>query len=257
MVTGAAPLRLRVQFTKEDTARYLSHSEYSRTLMISARRASLPLEYAGYRMSRMKISLSPPLPIGITSECELMDFGLSSYVPAAEAQRLLREALPGGIGVVGCRLLAADARPVGKLIDTACFRVRLLSDARTEGDLRGAVERFLEKSSISYERVQPRRTRIVDLRGGVHKLAFDEKKTGDEDGICLVMTLDDGISGTIKPWEVIEVLARMAMIPKEIWNKAQVHRTGLFARRADRLLSPMEIGGRGAPAGGGNREARY
>ncbi|MHB8893904.1 MAG: TIGR03936 family radical SAM-associated protein [Candidatus Geothermincolia bacterium] len=255
--TLTGQLRLRVQFTKEGRARYLSHSEYTRTLMIAARRAGLPLEYAGQNMSRMKVSLSPPLPIGITSECEFMDFSLTSYVPAAEAQRLLEGALPEGIRAVQARLMGTDARPVGKTIDTAAFAVELPAEGASEGEMSRAVKEFLEKETIPYERVQPRRTRVVDVRAGVHRLELaraDEKIDG---GQSLTMALDDGIAGTTKPWEVIEVLAEMASVPRETWERATVHRTGLFARRGDRMVSPMDLGRRTAAAGRGTRGGKY
>jgi len=250
-------LRLRVQFTKEGRARYLSHSEYSRTLMIAARRAGLPLEYAGQKMSRMRVSMSPPLPIGITSGCEFMDFSLTAYVPAAEAQRLLGEALPEGIGVVGARLMGSDARPVGKVIDTAAFTARFPACGCLEGDMARAVKEFLGRESIQYERVQPRRTRIVDIRAGVHILEQQEEGTSPEYGPRLLMALDDGIAGTTKPWEVIEVLAGMVPMPREIWESASVHRTGLFARRGDRLVSPMDLSRRSSPAGRGTTGGKY
>jgi radical SAM-linked protein len=252
---AAQPLRMRVQFTKEGRARYLSHSEYARTLMISARRAGLPLEYAGQNMSRMKVSLSPPLPIGITSACEYVDFNLTAYVSAAEAQSLLSDALPPGIRALQCRLLGADARPVGKLIDTAVFCVDISSCTASEGDWRAAVERFLEKTSVPYLRVQPRRTRTVDLRSGVHGISLEEG--GEAEGVRMVLTLDDGIAGTIKPWEVTEVLAGLAEVPREVWEQAQIQRTGLFARRGERLVSPMEMDKRKAPAGRGTWGGKY
>lgn len=250
-------LRLRVRFTKERKARYLSHSEYTRTLMIAARRAGLPLEYAGQKLSRMKVSLSPPLPIGITSECEYIDFSLTSYVPATEAQRLLGEALPQGIRVVDARLMGGDARPVGKVIDTAVFTAWFPAEAAAEGDFGGAVKDFLEKDSIPYERVQPRRTRVVDIRAGVHGLDLEPDDAATDSGPRVVMTLDDGIAGTTKPWEVIEVLAGMASVPGDVWERVTVKRTGLFARRADRLVSPMDLGRRSTPAGRGARGGRY
>lgn len=251
---AAGPLRLRVQFTKEGQARFLSHSEYSRTLMISARRAGLPLEYGGARDSRIKVSLSPPLPIGITSECELVDFSLVSYVPAAEAQDLLSKALPEGIRAVKCRLMGHDAKPVGKVIDTAVFTAAFPPLPGSEGALTDAVERFRGMDSLPYERVQPRRTRIVDIRKGVHALELSEDAGGSS---SLEMTVDDGIAGTIKPWEVIEVVSGLAEIPRELWEKAAVQRTGLFARRAGRLVSPMDIGARKSAAGKGARGGTY
>ena len=49
--------------------------------MLAARRSGLPL-------AKCKIS-SSRLPIGVTSDCELADLFLESYVPATEAARLV------------------------------------------------------------------------------------------------------------------------------------------------------------------------
>jgi radical SAM-linked protein len=247
-------LRLRVQFSKQGQARFLSHSEFSRTLMISARRAGLPLEYAGAKMARMKISLSPPLPIGITSDGELVDFNLTGYVPAAEACALLEKAMPEGITPVRCRLMGADTKPVGRVIDTAVFTATFPASVGG-GELADAVERFCEMSTLPYERVQPRRTRTVDIRGGVHDL--QALSAGAEGRVALKMTVDDGIAGTIKPWEVVEVVAGLAGISREVWQEAEVNRAGLFARRGDRLVSPMDTGARRSGAAGGPRGVRY
>lgn len=237
------PLRLRVQLAKEGPARFLSHSEFQRALIYAARRAGLPLDYAGKHRSRVKISLSPPIPIGVTSEGEIVDFQLTGYVSPAEAQRAMNEALPEGMSVVGSRVMGVDERPVGKTIDTATYRVSL-----PDGDLRGswerAVEEFMDRQSIEYERVQPRRTRSVELRPGVHRLEVAGEETAGDGSVRIEMTLDDGTRGTVKPWEVVEVLAGFAGIPRETWESARVHRTGLYSMRGDRLVSPMKVGGR-------------
>ena len=253
MCAADSPLRLRVQLTKQGQARYLSHSEYARTLMISARRAGLPLEYAGTNMSRMKVSLSPPLPIGVTSDCELVDFNLTSYVPAAEACDLLGKATPDGIAPAKCRLMGPEAKPVGKVIDTAVFAAAF-PETVGGGELEDAVERFSEMSTLPYQRVQPRRTRTVDIRAGVHGLEV----VGQTEGrVSLKMTVDDGIAGTIKPWEVVEVISGMAGIGREVWQQAEVNRTGLFSRRGDRLISPMDAGAGRSGAGRGARGVSY
>ena len=234
------PLRLRVQFAKRGMARYVSHSEFSRTLMLSARRAGLPLRYSGKYRPRMKLSLSPPLPIGVTSDCELVDFFLEQYVSPAEAEQALGRSLPEGIDVVRCRLMGSDAKPVGKLIDTAAYRVQLPSGAGNEGDWKRAVEVFLSKEVVSLERVQPRRTRVVDLRPGVHTLEARSGASGS--GVELFMVLDDGTHGTVKPLEVLTVLADSAGVPAGSWQDVLVHREALFVRRGGRLVSPMELG---------------
>ncbi len=253
-MTAPEGLRLRVQLTKKDRARYLSHSEFSRTIMFAARRAGLPLGYAGRFRARIKLSLSPPIPIGVTSECELVDFELSGYVSPAEARQSLSDSLTEGIEIVECRLMAAGEKPVGKLIDTATYVADVPLGSRTRADWERAASEFLERASVEYVRVQPRRTRTVDLRPGVHRLEVAEE-AAEEGTAKLHMTLDDGTRGTIKPWEVIEVLAGAAGSPEDAWRGARVNRQGLFARRGDRLVSPMEIGGRkpAVPRRGGRR----
>ncbi|MCJ7652171.1 MAG: TIGR03936 family radical SAM-associated protein [Actinobacteria bacterium] len=239
------PLRLRVQLAKRGKARYVSHVEFSRTLVMAARRAGLPLQYAGKYRPRMRISLSPPLPIGVTSECELVDYFLEQYVSPAEAKVALEKSLPAGIDVVRCRLMGSSAKPVGKLIDTAAYRVELPPDAGLEGDWRKAVEVFLGMEVVSMERVQPRRTRVVDLRPGVHRLEVELGGRGE--GVGFLMVLDDGTRGTVKPLEVLKVLAGLAGAPEDSFQKARVHREGLLVRRGERLVSPLELG-KGKPA---------
>jgi radical SAM-linked protein len=239
------PLRLRVQVVKEGPARYLSHAEFSRALMFAARRSGLPLEYAGKFRARMKISLSPPIPIGVSSECELVDFQLNGYVPPADAQQALDGSLPAGLRVARCRLMGAEERPVGKLVDTASYLVSLPGEAGSRADWERAAAEFMAEDSVDFERVQPRRTRVIDLRPGVHALEVKEGEGSGADGpVVLAMELDDGTRGTIKPWEVVEVLAGTAGVPRERWRLARVHRNGLFTRIGDRLVSPMELGKR-------------
>jgi radical SAM-linked protein len=244
------PLRLRIRLTKRGPARFLSHAEYSRAIMFAARRSGLPLEYAGRHRPRLKVSLSPPLPIGVKSEGELVDLSLAGYVSAAEAERALSQVLLPGIEVVDARLMSGSERAVGKVIDTATYRVSLPRGAGTPRAWKEAAAEFMSRDSVEFTRVQPRRTRIVDLRKGLHRLDVEELEGG---GIALAITLDDGVSGTVKPWEVIEVLGGMAGVTMEELKASDVTREGLFARRGDRLVSPMDMGRRGPAAPRGRR----
>jgi len=233
------PLRLRVQLTKRGRMRYLSHAEYSRTLMLAARRAGLPLQYAGMNSQRMKVSLSPPLAIGVTSECEFVDYFLSDYVSPGEAAQVLGRSLPPGIEVVSCRLMGSGAKSVGKLIDTAEYTVTLPFQAGFEGDWGKAVQEFMRKDTVNFERVQPRRTRVVNLRPGVHRL--EVVGTDPEGSVRIQMVLDDGTRGTVKPSEVVQVLAESVKAPAGYREGCRVNREGLYVRRGDRLVSPLEL----------------
>lgn len=242
------PLRLRVQLTRRGRMRFLSHTEYWRTVMMAARRSGLPLAYTeGYR-PRMRLSLSPPLPIGVTSDCELMDLFLDSYLPAAEAEKVLATSLPEGIEVVSARLMDPDARSVGKVIDTASYRAELPGGSGGEAEWSHAAVEFLACDMVPFERVQPRRTRVVDLRAGVHALEVQRPVPGE--AIQVYMVVDDGTRGTIKPREVISALAERAGATGDVARRAVLNRECLYTRKGDRLLSPMEQGRRRPAARG-------
>lgn len=235
------PVRLRVKLARHGRIRFLSHTEYWRTVMLAARRSGLPLAYTEGHRPRMKISLSPPLPIGVTSDCELADIFLESYVPATEAARLLAAVLPPGMEVAACRLMGSDAKSVGKLIDTAAYRVELSADCGEDARWSNAVAEFLSLEVVGFERVQPRRTRVVNLRAGVHSLEVKRPPGGP---LEVHMVVDDGTRGTIKPREVVSDLAERAGAPDGVLEKAIVNRECLYLRRGDRLVSLMDQGKR-------------
>jgi hypothetical protein len=131
---------------------------------------------------------------------------------------------------------------VGKLIDTASYLVTLPANAGTREVWERAVDDFLRSDVVDFERVQPRRTRVINLRPGVHHLVVAQAEKDER--VTLSMELDDGTRGTVKAWEIIEVVAGLAGVPRETWERADVHRSGLFTRRGDRLVSPMELGKR-------------
>ena len=250
-MNGGARLRLRVQLTRMGKMRFLSHTEYWRTFMLAARRSGLPLACTGDYRPRLKISLSPPLPIGVTSGCELVDLTLTSYVPPAEAARMLGEALPHGMEVAACRLVADDAKPVGKVIDTAEYVAVITSGATRAPEWSRAAETFLQEDSVEFERVQPRRTRVVDLRPGVHGIEVSE--TGETGSVRIAMRVDDGTRGTVKPREVLSVLRDYAGAEAGVAECAVIHRESLLTRRGERFISPMEVDRR-KPVARGRRE---
>lgn len=233
------PLRLRLQLAKKDRIRFLSHAEFMRALMMAAKRSKLPVIYGGKHRQKMKISFSPPLPIGFTSDCELVDIMISDYVSPADAQESMSGMLPEGIDVKRCRLMGSESKPVGKLIDTAAYIVEFPETSGCEEDWRKAAGRFLDEKIINIERIQPRRTRIINIRDGVHSLDF--RRSGEGGGVELYCVLDDGVGGTVKPKEVIKVLCELAGVDKDPEGFTGFNRVGLYMRKGEKLISPMEV----------------
>ena len=72
--------RLRLTFARGDEAKELSHLEVMRALEQAMREAGLPLVYSEGRRSTAQISIAAPLPVSVTSSCDLADVFLSQRV---------------------------------------------------------------------------------------------------------------------------------------------------------------------------------
>ena len=234
---------LRLKFAKMDRLKFISHNELMRTLEKGARRAKLPLFCTKGFRPRVKVSFSPPLPIGVESRSEFVDFFLEEYVSPRQAEIDLNGALPKGLDVLEAKILGEGVKPVGKVIDAAEYSIRL-RDIPDKRQLSKAVKRYMEVTSIVYERIQHRRSRTVDLREGTYKLEMLEEdgELEKRDMAYLSLVCKDGIGGTVKPMEVIEVLLDRMNVPPLSRELIAVVRTGLFAYRGGRLISPMEMG---------------
>lgn len=101
----------RIKLGKLWESRFISHLDLMRSLARAMRRTGLPVYFSRGFNPRPKISyLTPPLSVGVTSECEIFDMRLDERRPPEELGLLLRDNMPAGLKIIG----AAEA-PKGSL----------------------------------------------------------------------------------------------------------------------------------------------
>ena len=114
--------KLRVLFVKEEQASYISHLDLMRTFQRVFPRAGLTLRHSQGFHPHPLLSIVLPLPVGQSSECELLDFELEQDDGAAGVTDSVNTALPAGLRVRACY---CDGRPAR---DLAFLRARLAFD---------------------------------------------------------------------------------------------------------------------------------
>ena len=119
-------MRLRVTFAKTDHMRYTSHLDVHRTWERTLRRARLPLAYSQGFNPRPKINLAVALPLGFTSNCEIVEFWLDSTPTQSEIESRLREAAPPGIEILSIEEIDLKTPKIPNLVDSAKYDVTLL-----------------------------------------------------------------------------------------------------------------------------------
>lgn len=92
----------RLFFSKEGTARYISHLDLMRTLQRAFLRAGITIRHTEGFHPHPYVAIPLPLPLGFSSECEVLEFGLVSGAARETLPEKMNLVLPTGITVHRC-----------------------------------------------------------------------------------------------------------------------------------------------------------
>jgi len=203
--------RLRITFTKSGVARFIGNLDLHRLWERTLRRAGASLVYTQGFHPTPKIQLASALPLGITSEAEVVDIWLREEVEPDEFNVSVSGALPPGIEVLNARGVSLKEKSLQSRLRAAEYIVEIAGEIRADV-LESRVEEILGRGSI----ISKRREKDYDLRPLIEKL---EVCRDSECGLILRMRLAARPGATGRPEAV---LAAMGI------NGERLHRTALF-----------------------------
>ena len=111
--------KLRLIFVKEQQAFYISHLDVMRTFQRVFPRAGLSIRHSNGFHPHPILSIVLPLPVGQSSECEILDFESVEESAGEGVAEALNTGMPAGLRVLDCY---AASRPVREM---ALLRARL------------------------------------------------------------------------------------------------------------------------------------
>ena len=111
--------KLRLIFVKEQQASYISHLDVMRTFQRVFPRAGLSIKHSNGFHPHPILSIVLPLPVGQSSECEILDFESVEESAGEGVAEALNTGMPAGLRVLDC---CAASRPVREM---ALLRARL------------------------------------------------------------------------------------------------------------------------------------
>ncbi len=207
--------RLRITFAKTAAMQYTGHLDLHKTWERTLRRARLPLAYSEGFNPHPKIQLGAALPLGFTSDCELVDVWLETPQQLGAARAALEAAAPPGLQLSDLREVPERDPALQTQIVAAEYRVTLPATVES-AVLDERVSALLAAPEIR----RTRRDKDYDLRPLIESLA---RTASDEDGHTLVMRLAAREGATGRPEEVVEALGWPA-------TSAEYHRQKLYTR---------------------------
>jgi len=142
-------MRVRVTFAKLESMQYTGHLDLHRAWERTIRRAGLPLSYSHGYNPRPKINLASALPLGFTSDYELVDIWFESKNPVMEIVEAIDRATPPGINITKAEEIDLSSPQLQKLVIYSKYTIILRGSIQ---DLSARLQALLGADSIPRNR---------------------------------------------------------------------------------------------------------
>ena len=207
-------MRVRVTFAKLESMRYTGNLDLHRAWERTIRRAGLPLAYSHGYNPRPRINLASALPLGFTSDCELVDIWFESKKPILELIKAIELATPPGLKIINAEEIDLNIPKLQKQVISSKYKVTI---GESIPDLPTRLQTLLSADSIT----RNRRGKDYDLRTLIEDAQLLTPDSTSHQTICLWLTTQDNATGRPD-----EVLAEMD-IPLHI---TAIKRTGILLK---------------------------
>ena len=185
--------RYRLTFGKGRELRFTSHLDLHRAWERTIRRARISLAYSEGFNPRPKINIGAALPLGCTSEADLVDIELAQALEVGELIDGLNAAAPPGLTISELTTVADGSPKLQKLITSSEYVIPVPGQDREDLELR------IQQILAAEELPRVRRKKEYDLRPLVEEL-------GLADTMELKLRLAARSGATGRPDEVLRAL---------------------------------------------------
>ncbi|MBI3953766.1 MAG: DUF2344 domain-containing protein [Chloroflexi bacterium] len=195
--------RVRLRFLRGEELKYLGHLDLTRLWERALRRAGVPLAYSAGYTPHARLSLAAPLPVGVTSECELMDVVLERALLPADLALAINQALPAGLRVLEAWEVPLALPSLQASVRFAEYEVVSAGSCSCPEGPPGAIAAFLAAEQVPWEQRRDGQPRRYDLRRLVDTLWVEGQQP---DGWRLGMRLRQDTEGAGRAEQVTAAL---------------------------------------------------
>jgi radical SAM-linked protein len=200
MIPDNTPIkqRLHIRFGKFDALIYTSNLDVAKLLERVMRRANLPILYSEGFNPRPRIALATALPLGMSSECELLDVSLREVIDLTGLKERLEQASPPGLRIYDIQDVPVRSPSLTPLVRSSEYRIQL-DEGITREAIQEQIDAILAADKLEQQRERKGKSNRIDVRPLVYDLHLDER--GD-----LIAHLAAGDQGNLRPDELLETM---------------------------------------------------
>ncbi len=205
-------IRVRLKLRKMGRARMVGHLEYLKMFQRAVRRARVPIRFSQGFHPTPKVSYLEALPMGVSSEAELIDLELLYPVPIDQLISDINVQLPEGFKIVEGNIVAWKAPSPSAAVASSSYRVPL--PLPLAEDLDQQIADFLAAEEIVVIRVKKGREKRINIRPDILHIARDDNE--------LEIELSKG--------SPLQVAAQLLKMDVEDVRRLGVRKTGITLR---------------------------
>lgn len=227
--------KLRLALHKGEELRFLSHLDFAQAVERMIRRAEIKMAYSEGFNPHMKISFSSALALGVTAEAEYIDMDILEEDTLESIMERLNRVAPHGLEVLGGKVMPEKVKKMMAICNYAIYEVTgPVTDVDVDWDV--LLKSFNDATEISYEKVTPKKTRIIDVKEFVKEPIVATVKDG-----MVTLTMGIGIypQGTIKPSEVWNLGRQQFNWP--ITSGYEINRKAIMVENESGRFTPLEV----------------
>lgn len=206
---------LRMKAEKIGRLRFLSHLESQKMVERSLRRAGVPLKFSQGFNPHPNISFAAPLPVGTTSQYELIDV---EVLESFDLEKLLakeRDCFPEGFKILAAVVLEKPV-PLMKQVAMSDYLIWPGDEVDAE-TAKVQIKTFMERDAYMVERrTKKGKRKQVDIRSQVREFIWNENEQ------AVFLKVDTGSQSNLKPLVIIREIFGWAE------EKVLIKRTKLY-----------------------------
>jgi radical SAM-linked protein len=200
MINDNIPIkqRLYITFGKLDALVYTSNLDVAKLWERVLRRANLPILYSAGFNPRPRIALATALPLGFSSECEILDVSLREPIALEGMIERLTSASPPGLRIYNIVEVPVRSPALQTLVRSSEYRIRL--DDNVDPDaVKARIETLIDSASLDQQRERKGKAITINVRPLIHSIYMEGTKD-------LIAHLVVGDAGNMRPDELMEAM---------------------------------------------------
>lgn len=189
------PIRVRVKYAKKGNLRFIGHLDTQRMFERALRRSKLPLRYTQGFNKHVRINLASALPLGFTSDAELLDFWLNEELEPSLISERLNKSLPVEIKIIQVELVDNSLPSLQGSLLASDYEILLPDNELFEENF----TRLLEQDRIEVTR----RNKTMDIKPMILGYEFGKSENGCR---VLKMRMSSSAAANARPDELLQLL---------------------------------------------------